>query len=121
MVPGLIALEVKASEPRTVLRRNLHRLGQRLFQPIFVMCKPRQAKVLHHRVEEAPFIFFAKARRSKYDPIDMCIFIGEVGAVVDESETFPLVEVSHLSLKAQRYLRALEHTAENLPREREAL
>lgn len=68
--------------------------------------------------EQAPFVFFAKARR-KYDPGDIRIFMCEVGDVVDESEAFPLVEPSQLTPKAQRSLLALERAAENLRRERE--
>ena len=68
--------------------------------------------------EQAPFDFFAKGRR-KYDPGDIRIYRGEVGEAVDESEEFPLVEISQLTPNAQRNLRELERAAEPLRRERQ--
>jgi hypothetical protein len=68
--------------------------------------------------EEVPCVFTAKARRSKYDPVRIRIFLGEEGD--PDPEAVPRLKTSALTPKARRYLRALERTKENCAKERQA-
>jgi len=57
-------------------------------------------------------IFLAKAHRSKYDPVGIRVFKGDVNEPV-ETDRFPLVEPSQLTPRARRWLRGAQRTAEN--------
>jgi hypothetical protein len=63
-------------------------------------------------------VFFAKARRSKYDPVNIRVYIAEVGEPVTRSDLARVVKISQLSSKAQRWLRGAEHTQRKLKEER---
>jgi len=69
--------------------------------------------------ENVPCVFLAKAHRSKYDPVDIRVFMGDVNEPV-ETDRFPLVKASQLTPRARRWLRGAQRTANKLRRERQA-
>jgi hypothetical protein len=67
--------------------------------------------------ENVPCVFFAKARRSKYDLVDIRVYMGELGTPLEETDRCPVAKVSQLSPRARRWLRAAQSTARKLRRE----
>jgi len=63
-------------------------------------------------------VFFAKARRNKYDPVNIRIYEGEENRPVEETDRFTLRRASRLTPQALHWLHGARRAAEKLRRER---